>query len=38
MFSRLLDDPDCVSFATGNPQMLGKLDPVDVWFLTFLSL
>ncbi len=35
MFSRLLDDPDCVSFATGNPQMLGKLDPVDVWFLTF---
>jgi hypothetical protein len=35
MFARFMDDLNCVSFATGNPRMLGNLAPADVWFLTF---
>jgi hypothetical protein len=35
MLARFMDDVNCVSFATGNPRMLGNLAPVDVWFLTF---
>jgi hypothetical protein len=34
MFSRFIDNPD-VSFATGNPRMLGNIAPVDMWFLTY---
>jgi hypothetical protein len=35
MFARFMDDDDCVSFATGNPRMLGRVAAVDIWFLTF---
>ena len=35
MLSNFIDDPSCVTFATTNKQLLGKLLPVDVWFLTF---
>jgi len=34
MFARFIDNPS-VSFATGNPRLLGKIAPVDMWFLTF---
>ena len=37
MLSRFIDDPDCVSFATANRQLLGKLEPKDMWFLTFYA-
>jgi hypothetical protein len=34
MLSRLLDDPNCVSYSTFDPEFLGKMEPKDVWFLT----
>jgi hypothetical protein len=37
MFSRFIDDPNCVSFATGNPKMLGKIAPADMWFLNLFA-
>ncbi len=37
MFSRFIEDPLCVSFVTGNPKMLSRVAPVDVWFLTFFA-
>jgi hypothetical protein len=35
---RLFDNPNCVSFAPGNPWMLSNLDLVDVCFLAFFCL
>jgi hypothetical protein len=35
MFSRFIDNPNCVSFAMGNLQLLGNIAPVDMWFLTY---
>ena len=37
MFENLMDDPRCVSFAASSLQLLGKLAPADVWFLTFFA-
>jgi hypothetical protein len=37
MFSNFMDDPRCVFFAATNKQLLGALEPVDVWFLTFFA-
>ena len=37
MFENLMDDPRCVSFAASNIQLLGQLEPVDIWFLTFFA-
>jgi hypothetical protein len=37
MLSVLMDDPSRVSYATGNPMHLGKVAPVDVWFLTIFA-
>jgi len=37
MFGNFMDNPSCISFAATNKQLLGDLDPVDVWFLTFFA-
>ncbi len=37
MLSNFIDDNHCVSFAAINRQLLGKLEPRDVWFLTFFA-
>lgn len=41
MYSRMLDnflgDSGSVSFALSNRQLLGKISPVDLWFLTFFA-
>jgi hypothetical protein len=35
MFDKFIGNDRLVSFATGNPRMLGNIAPVDMWFLTF---
>ncbi len=35
MFNKFIDNDRFISFATGSPQMLGNIAPVDMWFLTF---
>jgi hypothetical protein len=37
MFANFMDNPSCVSFAATNKQLLGDLEPADVWFLTFFA-
>ena len=37
MFGNFMDSPSCVFFAATNKQLLGNLEPVDVWFLTFFA-
>ena len=37
MFGNFMDDPGCVFFAATNKQLLGNLEPVDIWFLTFFA-
>ena len=37
MLFKLLDDDHCVMFAATNRLLLGKLDPADLWFLTFFA-
>ena len=37
MLSNFIDHPECVSFAATNKSLLGKISPVDIWFLTFFA-
>ena len=37
MLSNFLDHPECVSFAATNKSLLGRITPVDIWFLTFFA-
>ena len=37
MFENFFDHSRCISFAATNKQLLGDLDPADVWFLTFFA-
>jgi len=37
MFANFMDDPGCVSFSATNKQLLGGVEPVDIWFLTFFA-
>jgi len=37
MLANFIDDERCVSFMTSNRQLLGKVKPKDVWFLTFFA-
>jgi hypothetical protein len=37
MFSNFIDDDSCVSFATSNKALLGRVHPRDVYFLTFFA-
>lgn len=37
MFENFFDRSNCLSFAASNKQLLGDLDPADIWFLTFFA-
>jgi len=37
MLANFIDNDHCISFATTNRRLLGKLTPKDVWFLTFFA-
>jgi hypothetical protein len=37
MFKNFMDNPSCITFAATNKQLLGDLEPADVWFLTFFA-
>lgn len=37
-FKAFIEATDCLSFATGNPKLLGKVAPADVFVLTFFAM